>query len=250
MKLSSEGLKVLTEIFSIGSDRKPFSNYRLQVDSPDQNSLFEFCNLLSETPREEALQKFLERYPGFLTGLLGTADNTDLAVLFKPPVGTQYKFADFCILQAHQGGAVVQMVEIESSHEPLFTKAGKTSKRLGDALMQIEDWKLWISKSPVPYVGDLLRLVESLPLYSDYKLGDRGFRLTDNHSIKRLWGEFGGFNTPNFNFTIIIGRWSQLTQTEKQRVLLRNKSSDHSSSMFTYEQLARGANFRQEREDW
>jgi hypothetical protein len=86
--------------------------------------LHELIELLASQASEERLQLFLERNVGFLTGLVGTHDNTDLAILFKPPIGTQYR-ADFCILQAFQGGSVAHLIEIETSHERLFTKKGR-----------------------------------------------------------------------------------------------------------------------------
>ncbi|MEL6744456.1 MAG: hypothetical protein AAFO68_03175, partial [Pseudomonadota bacterium] len=67
--------------------------------------------MIASEPPEEDLQKFLKLNPGFIAGLLGGPDNSDLAILFKPRIGNQH-IADFALIQAHQGGAVVHLVEI------------------------------------------------------------------------------------------------------------------------------------------
>jgi hypothetical protein len=53
----------------------------------------------------------------------------------------------------------------------------------------------------------------------------------------------------HFTFTIVIGRWSQLNAEEKARILNRNKQPQL-LRIHTYEQVARSANYRLERDDW
>lgn len=248
MTLTPAAAKVLHDILSVGADRALALGRRIRVPTPTAEQLYEFCELLATTPGEEPLQKFLEERPGFLTGLLGGPDNADLAVLFKPAVGTQYN-ADFCVLQAHQGGAFAHLVEIESSHEPLFTQQGNTAKRLAGAQTQIEDWKIWIQVAREHYARELVRAAKALPPLANYQPGDRGFRLVEPDDLQRIWRGFGGESDPHFTFTIVIGRWSQLNAEEKARILNRNKQPQL-LRIHTYEQVARSANYRLERDDW
>lgn len=247
--LSAAGERILRDIWSIGVDREVGFGKRLRVGTPGPEQLYALCELLALNPPEERLQQFLENEPGFVAGLLGGPDNADLAVLFKPYVGTAYR-ADFCVLQAHQGGAVAHLVEIESSHDRLFTREGRTAKRLSSAMTQIEDWRIWIAQERRHYARELIRIARQVPLLPDYQPGDRGFRLADPDRIEGIWDGFGGFEDPSFTFTIIVGRWSQLTREEKARLLNRNRQQGQSLRIHTYEQLARSASFRLERDVW
>jgi hypothetical protein len=249
MSLSPEAEKVLQEIFAVGVDRGLGIGHRLRFPIPGGAAVFELCELLAQAPREEALQKFLERNPGFLTSLVGTPDNSDLAVIFKPPVGTQYR-ADFCVLSASQGGAAAYLMEIESSHENLFNKAGTPSQRLAYALKQVEDWKIWINRNPVHYAKELVRHAQTLPLFDPAVPSDRGYRLVEPERVEQLWSAFGGFDEPYYSYTTLIGRWSQMNKDDKTRLIVRNRDSQQNAKTFTYEQLARLGNFRLEREEW
>jgi hypothetical protein len=247
--LSAEGFRVLDEIFAIGAERNLALGKRIRVPTPGPHELYAYCELLAQEPREEDVQRFLEAHPGFLTGLLGGPDNADLAVLFKPPLGSRYR-ADFCVLQAHQGGCVANLIEIESSHEPLFNKAGSPARRLAAASKQIEDWRIFVSKDPKYHASELMELAKRAPLLADYKEGDIGFRLRDPGRVGKLWEMFGGYQEPSFHFVAIIGRWSRLSDDEKARVVHRNLHSKDAMKLYTFEQVARAANFRLERDEW
>jgi hypothetical protein len=249
VELTAAGERVLSDILSIGAEREIALGKRLRVPTPDVNSLYALCELLARSPGEEDLQQFLEKNPGFITGLLGGPDNADLAVLMKPPIGSGFR-ADFCVLQAHQGGAVAHLVEIESSHERLFTKEGRPSKRLSGAMTQIEDWRIWIDRSRHHYARELIEFSKTLPPFHTFRVGDRGFILETPERVQTIWRMFGGDEDPVFSFVIIIGRWSQLTNSEKIRILNRNRQPSLNLRIYTYEQVARSANYRLERDDW
>lgn len=247
--LSDGGRKVLHDILGVGVDRSLAIGRRRRVPTPGADDLYALCNLLADDPREEALQRLLEDRAGFVTGLPGGPDNVDLAVLFKPPVGTQYR-ADFCVLQAHQGGSVAHLIEIESAHEPIFTQGGRTARRLLGAEKQVEDWRIWVGASRQHYARELVRMAKELPMIEDYLPGDRGFRLYEPDQLEGVWNAFGGSDDPNFSYAIVIGRWSRLTPDQKARILNRNRQNGSGLRVYTYEQLARGANYRLERDDW
>ena len=247
MSWSPKGEQVLRDIFAIGSDRALGLSKRLRFPTPGSNELFEFCELLASTPKEEALQTYLERNPGYLTGLLGGPDNADLAILFKPFVGTRFR-ADFCVLQSHQGGSVVNIIEIESSHDSLFTRAGRPSSRLSSALTQLEDWKIAIERDRRYHASELVRMAVSCPMLGEQVEDSRGIRLAEGERIRSIWDAFGGSDDPFFTYTVIQGRWSGLSPEEKARVIGRNRTGY--PKIHTFEQLARNANFRLERDDW
>ena len=249
IQLSDEAEDILRAIFAIGSDRSLGLGKRIRVPSPGPAELYALCNLLAARPSEEKLQLFLEQNVGFLTSLVGTADNADLAILFKPPVGTRYR-ADFCVLQAFQGGSVAHLIEIETSHERLFNQAGSPARRLATALHQIDNWRMWINRNPVHYARELVLLAQAVPLSGDQTPGAAGVRLTDAQKLKQVWSGFGGFEEPFFSYTIIIGRWSKLTDFEKERLISRNRHGESQTKIFTYEQIARLANFRLEQDEW
>ncbi len=249
MSLSAEGEEVLRAILGIGQDRALGLGNRLRVPTPAAPQLYEICELLAKAPGEEQLQLFLEKNVGFLTSLLGTPDNSDLAVLFKPSVGTQYR-ADFCVLQASQGGALAHLFEIETSHERLFNRKGTSARRLSQAENQIENWRIWINRNAVHYAKELIRESQHVPMLGQHVEGSRGVRLADPERIERIWTTFGGFDEPFFSYTIIIGRWSDLSSDDKRRLISRNRHGNSHLRIFTYEQVARLANFRLERDEW
>ena len=245
--MSSEAEQVLKQIFAIGTDRALAIGNRLRAPTPGADQLFELCELLSVEPKEESLQKHLERNVGFLTGLLGGPDNSDLAVLFKPKVGTQF-VADFCVLQAHQGGAVAHLIEIETSHEMLFTKKGNPARRLAGALNQLEDWRIEIERQPQYYASEFLRMAQNASQFEEADETSRAVRFASPIDVGKMWNSFGGNEACFFSYTAILGRWSKLSDDAKKRIVRRNQSGP--VKIHTYEQVARNANFRLERDDW
>ena len=139
--LTERGQEVLREIVAVGAEKALALGRRRRVEPPSSDDVFALCNALGDEAREETLQLLLEDRPGFIAGLSSGPDNSDLAVIFKPWIGTSYK-ADFCVLQAHQGGAAAHLIELESSHEPMFTRGGRAAKRLASAVTQTEDWSI------------------------------------------------------------------------------------------------------------
>jgi hypothetical protein len=236
-------------MFSIGKDRSLAIGKRIRAPTPGPAELFELCELLATEPREEALQRFIERNVGFLTGLVGTRDDVDLAILFKPPIGTLYK-ADFCVLHSNQGGSTAFLFEIETSHDRLFIQNGAPSQRLAYAIKQTEDWRIWIDSNAIHYAKELIRMAKALPLLGEHDANSSGVRLSDPDRLEQTWNTFGGGECPNFSYTIVIGRWSALSDSEKARVISRNRHQGHFQRVLTYEQVGRLANYRLEREYW
>jgi hypothetical protein len=249
MSKSESAEDVLNSILSIGSDPSAATNGRLRAPIPGPNELYELCRILASQPKEEILQQYFENNTGYLTGMFGTNDNTDLAVLFKPKIGNQF-VADFCVLQASQGGARAYFLEFELSHERLYTKKLMPAARYQNALGQCRDWQEWISQNAAHYSRELIRMAAELPTLASKTSKSRGVRFTTPEKLRNTWDLFGGSTDPNFAYGIIIGRWSKLNEKEKRRLVLDNRHTYRNLKTFTYEQLARQANQRRELCEW
>lgn len=164
MTISPGAEAILRSILACGAESDLAPSRRQRAPSPDVEQLIALCQLMADNSSEEGLQRHIEHNVGYLTGLFGTTDNSDLAVLFKPWVGTQYR-ADFCVLQSFQGGSVAHLIEIESSHERLFTNALTPARRLQQAQGQIRNWREWVSSNAQHYARELIRVACDLPLF-------------------------------------------------------------------------------------
>jgi hypothetical protein len=99
----------------------------------------EFHNLISGTPREEDVQKFMERHPVVWSFL------TPLKILAKPPLLTKNN-ADFAILTAQK---ILYLVEIEKPQTIVATKKGDVHSEVSKAFSQVRDWALEIANHRV-----------------------------------------------------------------------------------------------------
>jgi hypothetical protein len=242
--LSPEAQKVLASILSLGTGVDE-EDVPLQCRAPGPQELYAFCDLLALSPKEEQLQGFLTEHPGFLMGLFGMNDAGDLAIITKPKVGTKY-VADFAIVQVFQGGAVVFLIEIETAHEPLFTGSLSPARRLQRALTQIDEWKEWINPNKLSFCRDVVDHACRLPLYDPQTVSNSGCRFSSAEHIRQMWDAFGGSADPNVQFAILAGRWGLLSREEKNRFMSKFRGWGE-LSVFTFDQVARQANYRMER---
>jgi hypothetical protein len=90
--MSEDREAVLAQLLSIGTTEDP-SVYKKHILSPGFKALSAFAELLANAPAEEEIQRFLATWPQFLMAVFGTRDDGDLALLYKPPIGTKF-FAD------------------------------------------------------------------------------------------------------------------------------------------------------------
>lgn len=127
---------------------------------------------------------------------------TDYArIVAKPKLGSEYE-PDYA-LQKYSGG--YDLVEIESSSLPLYTKTGNPSQFLVHAEQQVIDWLHWIERNN-PYAR------EGLP---------------------ELISPVG---------YVIIGRKDDLSEADKQRLLRRNSVYRGQLVIMTYDDLLAKAN--------
>jgi len=230
--------KVLAEIISIGTSEDP-TEHKRGVLSPGYSSLASFAALLAKEPREEALQQYLQANPQYLMALYGSNDDGDLAFICKPPIGTRY-FADFCVISYSQGGAGLELVELEPSSAELFTKAGTPARRLQGAIGQIDDWRQWIQVNTTTFIRDIIELAKALPLYESGKTSG-SVRFKTPEDLEHVFRGFGGFEYPHVGYSVIIGRWARLSEAHRRRLIYMNREYGGQQRVYTYDQLARQA---------
>lgn len=242
--VTPQALAILVSALSMGVEAEEAMGSGARCPAPGGTSLLEFCELLATEPKEEELHQLLAGEPGYLMGLFGTRDQGDLAFLSKPRVGNKY-VADFAIVQVFQGGATIFLVEIETSHESLFTRKLGPARRLQSALTQVQEWREWIQPNKQTFVRETIDQACGCRLFGARGSG-ASVRFDSPSRIRKVWDGFGGNDDPNIHYAVIAGRWSVLTELERKR-FLSSAGTIEDLSVYTYEQLMRQANYRPDR---
>lgn len=234
--LSDDVKRVLAEIFSGAggiADLQP----KLAVMSASFDDTVALAELLTRDVAEEELQQLLTQRPQILLGALGYAQNTDLAFVTKPAIGTQF-CADFGLLSYDQGGCDIHLIELERASAPLFTGKDTPAQRLQSAMGQVRDWDEWIRRNQSTFVRDLIDYCKALPLYPA-KHANGSFRLVEGDRLEGAWRGFGGFDHPSIRYTIVIGRWSQISDDHQKRLIYLNRHDGALQQIRTFDQVAR-----------
>jgi len=227
---------ILDSIFSSDTGYDEVDRVGLE-QSPTYGEVLDFAELLTRNPREEDLQIFVRDHPRFLMSLHGWADDQVLAVIPKPSIGGHF-FADFGVLHFGQGGCGISLVELEPADADLFTKALSPARRYQGAITQVQDWNQWIRPNLHTFARDLIATAKDLPRAPD-RSSNGGFRTREPDVLEKSWNAFGGFEDPSVLFTIIIGRWSRLSEKEHARLVSLNRTAGQLYVTFTYDQLIR-----------
>ena len=156
---------VLDSIFSSDTGYSEIDRRALH-QAPTYGEVLDFAEILTQSPSEEDLQVFIRDHPRFLLSMDGFADDSVLALLTKPPIGTNY-YADFALLRFGQGGCCVHLVELEPADASLFTKKLSPARRYQDAITQVTDWNQWIRPNVSTFVRDLMDRAKLLPKYPE-----------------------------------------------------------------------------------
>jgi hypothetical protein len=143
---------------------------------------------------------------------------------------------------------VVFLVEIETAHEPLFTKKLSPARRLQTALTQIDEWREWINANKLAFTRDMVDQAVKCLEYKRGRSNSKGYRFLSADDLRSHWSGFGGDDDPNVHFAIIAGRWSLMTASEKKRFISKFRHNT-ACDVYTFEQLARQANYRPERSE-
>jgi hypothetical protein len=113
----------------------------------------ELANLIETSLDERPIHKFLKHHPYVLTRKIMPAHKGQICIS-KPRLGCQYE-PDFLIAGLDSGGWWWYGVELENPNKAMFTKDGHESRKLRDAIKQIEDWRTWL-KENIEYARDAL----------------------------------------------------------------------------------------------
>lgn len=234
--------QVLADIFTGTLDLS-----QLQTKGPVLFTEYEDIVALAELlanpeAREEEFQLLLTERPQLLFGAFGYGQNSDLAFITKPQIGYRYR-ADFAVLSFDQGGCDVFLIELEPASAALFTQDDTPARRLQGALGQVRDWDQWIRQNQSTFVTDLIRQASHLPVYPERSVNG-SFLLVDAERLESTWRSFGGYTNNPVKYSILIGRWSQLSPAHRERLLYLNRNDGALQQIRTYEQIARLASIR------
>lgn len=236
--MSQTSAEILAQIFSSSLGWVENNKEILRI-CPSYRNIEDLANLLKDEPREEELQQFLENHPQFLTGFCGFGYDSPLAFLVKPSIGTLFK-ADFAVICYGQGGSCVYLIEIKRSAENLYTQSGEQAKKLREAVRQIEERNIWLKTGGniQTFVLDTINYAKTLPLYPN-RSQNQSFALRSPAEIDEMWHTFGGYDSPIIKHIIIIGRWAELSENERKRLIAHNRHNSQLYQVFTYDQVAR-----------
>lgn len=200
--------------------------------------LEDFARLIEVDKSEESFQKYLSKNPNYLFRLAPSTDVNHLGFLAKPPINN-FNTADYAILSISQGGTRVFLIEIERPSDKLFTAKLSPAKKLQTAIGQIQDWDQWIRNNRQAFINTCFKLLEKSPHYPD--AGPKGsFIYQDAKHLESSWNGFGGTEHCFFEYLIVIGRWSQLTKAERNKLMYLNHLNHHLNLRIrTYDNLAR-----------
>ncbi len=212
------------------------SSMMLPEDSEDMCDFLELVELLSRDGYEEEDQTLFTRRPQLLLRAFGYIQGGNIAFLTKPRVGSKY-VADFAVFNVTQGGSALFLIELEPHNSKLFTKEGLPGNRLSTALRQVADWDMEMKRSYAYLARDLVERATKLPRYPE-RSKNGSFALMQPDKIKDVWQAYGGDEYESVSYSIVIGRWTQLSEEHKKRLLHLNRKPDR-IHIQTYDQIAK-----------
>ncbi|MFZ5643492.1 MAG: Shedu immune nuclease family protein [Bacillota bacterium] len=138
-------------------------------DTYNKYLMAKFNSLLtSEGDNEKTFQLFLEQHPCIIPGpfcLLGHSGHYPFGgtVISQPELtGLTNRIPDFMWIACDSGTIYPVLIEIEAPNKPYFTRLGKPSDKLIQALDQLTEWKTWFSNPKHQLLFyDLYRIPES-----------------------------------------------------------------------------------------
>ncbi len=215
-------------------------NFRQAIPAPTYQDIIDFIKIIIEDKSEESLQKFISKHPNFIFKLMPSTDDTILTLISKAPIGN-FKVSDYVMLIVSQGGCAVYMIEIERPSDRLFTNKLTPAQKLAGALGQVNDWKEHILKNQQSFLNSLFTITQALPLIPN-KTANGSFNFFGSKQIRKNWLGFGGDEYCHFEYLIVIGRWSNLTSREKEKLIfLNNNLSKEGIRVRTFDNLIRKA---------
>jgi len=231
--------KVLADIFDPSVLTTELPKHELNKP-PSLKDIESLASLIAEEKEEESFQQFLSKNPHFLFRLTPSSDDTVLGFLNKPPI-SNFNIADFGIYIVNQGGCRVFLIEIERPSDKLFTKALTPAKKLQVALGQIHDWNEWLQTNRETFVRSSFKILKESPRFPKKRKNGSFIYCSPEH-LEGSWAGFGGDHFCTFEYLILIGRWSKLSEREKNRLVYYNRSYESQNiKIRTYDNFIRKA---------
>ena len=109
---------------------------------PARQTVEEFEIVLADAMDERPLQSFLATFPTLLGPLAPPGGR--YYCLDRPRLGAEL-VPDFLLASATSSGFRWLAIELESPITKALTRDGKPARKLADALLQIRDWRTWLT---------------------------------------------------------------------------------------------------------
>lgn len=237
-KTEPEIQNIINEIFDKSLSENSH-DWHKNLPIPTHESLIEVATLIHQDKKEEDFQRFFSKNPTFLFKAIPSYGDTNLGVVTKLPVGNSF-ISDFAVFTLGQGGCKITLIEIEKPSDRLFTKKLIPSQKLNTALGQITEWTEWIQASKLTFIRDSIETLKRTTKI-DSKDFKGSFKTIENKDIEFGWNAFHGFSDfCIITSVVIIGRWSNLNENERKRLLfLNNPQNSPNRQIRTYDQIIR-----------
>ncbi|MNC14504.1 hypothetical protein D3C75_622830 [compost metagenome] len=111
------------------------------------------------TSKEGELQKYLTDNKKILVAAFGEPGWFYNIVIPKFRFGSDFE-SDFIVLTGQSYNYWIKLVELEPSLTSPFTKEGIYSKRLNQAIKQVDEWKDWIVRHETYFKESLLKAIK------------------------------------------------------------------------------------------
>ncbi|MGI5456057.1 Shedu anti-phage system protein SduA domain-containing protein [Streptomyces sp. CA-249302] len=123
-------------------------------DRYSDQALSEWYSLLSRSPEEDEVQRFLELHPAMIPGGSGDVGpgghhGSDMGAVFRRPklIGAGRSFEpDFMWVTRSSGLITPILIEIEKPSKRWFRKDGRPTSEFTEARDQLNDWRSWFRR--------------------------------------------------------------------------------------------------------
>lgn len=122
----------------------------------------------------------------------------------------------------------------------LFTKKINNAQKLNNALGQVTEWTEWIHLNKQTFIRDSIEQLKKAPKIDNLNVKG-SFKTMNNEELEYGWNVFQGFSEYCIITSIVIlGRWSQLNEKEKKRLIfINNPQNSPNRQIRTYDQIIR-----------
>lgn len=118
--------------------------HHVEWDNISQEEADALQKLVSKTPDEGAMQRFLESKPKFLVQALTGGHGR--YVMAKPKLGSEF-VPDFLVAEMDSMGIHWYAVELESPRQRVSRQDGLPTQEVNHAIGQVRDWREWLASN-------------------------------------------------------------------------------------------------------